>query len=42
MGQSLCLSQPGVNDDFDISSYGADGTPGGEGIDKDINSWEID
>jgi general secretion pathway protein G len=33
---------PGVNDDFDISSYGADGTPGGEGIDKDINSWEID
>jgi general secretion pathway protein G len=33
---------PGVNDDFDITSYGADGTPGGEDIDKDINSWEID
>jgi general secretion pathway protein G len=33
---------PGVNDNFDITSYGADGTPGGEDIDKDINSWEID
>ena len=33
---------PGVHDDFDISSYGADGTSGGEGIDRDINSWEIE
>lgn len=33
---------PGVHDDFDISSYGADGTPGGEDIDRDINSWELD
>lgn len=33
---------PGVHDDFDITSYGADGTAGGEDIDKDINSWEID
>lgn len=33
---------PGVNDDFDITSYGADGVPGGEDINRDINSWEID
>ncbi len=33
---------PGVHDDFDITSYGADGNPGGEEIDKDINSWELD
>jgi general secretion pathway protein G len=33
---------PGVHDDFDISSYGADGASGGEGMDRDINSWEIE
>ena len=33
---------PGVNDDFDISSYGEDGAAGGEELDKDINSWEIE
>jgi general secretion pathway protein G len=33
---------PGVNDDFDITSYGADGVPGGEDFNRDINSWEVD
>ncbi len=33
---------PGVYSDFDLSSYGADGEPGGEGADKDINNWEIE
>lgn len=33
---------PGVNSDFDLSSYGADGEPGGEGPDKDINNWELE
>jgi general secretion pathway protein G len=33
---------PGVHGDFDIISYGADGVPGGEGEDKDVNSWEIE
>lgn len=32
---------PGVNSDFDLISYGADGEPGGEGADKDINNWEL-
>lgn len=31
---------PGAHGDYDLSSYGADGEPGGEGKNKDINSWE--
>jgi len=31
---------PGAHGDYDISSYGADGTAGGEGEDADINSWD--
>ena len=33
---------PGVYDDFDMISYGADGVSGGEDKNKDINSWEIE
>ena len=33
---------PGVHGSFDITSYGADGAPGGEGINKDINNWEVE
>ena len=33
---------PGAHGDFDLASLGADGEPGGEGKDKDINSWELD
>ena len=34
---------PGVHSrDFDMVSYGADGEPGGEEFDADINSWELD
>jgi general secretion pathway protein G len=32
---------PGVNGDFDIFTYGADGTPGGTGADADIGSWSL-
>ncbi len=32
---------PGMHDDFDLVSYGADNEPGGEGMDADINSWEL-
>lgn len=31
---------PGNHGDYDLYSYGADGSPGGEGESKDINSWE--
>jgi len=32
---------PGVRGDIDVFSYGADGTPGGEGINADIGSWDL-
>jgi general secretion pathway protein G len=31
---------PGTHAEFDISSYGRDGTAGGDGEDKDVTSWE--
>ncbi|MDR4506670.1 MAG: type II secretion system major pseudopilin GspG [Candidatus Brocadiaceae bacterium] len=31
---------PGSNGDFDIISYGADGSEGGDGEEKDVVSWE--
>ena len=30
---------PGAHGDFDVFSYGADGTPAGTGADADIGSW---
>ncbi len=33
---------PGLNGDFDIISYGADGVPGGEKENKDINNWAVE
>jgi general secretion pathway protein G len=40
-GQYLFLS-PGLHSsDYDIISYGADGESGGEGVDADINSWDL-
>lgn len=33
---------PGLNSDFDLSSYGNDGEAGGEGDAADINNWEIE
>ncbi len=33
---------PGLNGDFDIISYGADGVPDGEDENSDIKNWELD
>jgi general secretion pathway protein G len=41
-GNDYIYISPGNNDDFDISSLGADGVQGGEDVNKDINSWEIE
>lgn len=41
-GKGYLYLSPGVNDEYDVISYGADGAPGGEGKNKDINSWEIE
>lgn len=40
-GNYIYLS-PGLNGDYDLLSYGADGEPGGEGKDADVQSWEIE
>jgi general secretion pathway protein G len=32
---------PGLNGEFDIMSYGADGKEGGTGKDADIKNWEL-
>lgn len=32
---------PGIKSDIDVFSYGADGQPGGEGINADIGSWDL-
>ncbi len=41
-GHEYVYLSPGLHDDFDLVSYGADGQPGGEDQNKDVNSWEID
>lgn len=33
---------PGLHGDYDIISYGANGAKGGEGFDKDIESWDME
>jgi general secretion pathway protein G len=41
-GNDFVYLSPGIHDDFDIMSYGADGVSGGEDTNADINSWESD
>jgi general secretion pathway protein G len=36
--QYLC---PGIKGEYDVFSLGADGQPGGEGINADIGSWDL-
>lgn len=31
---------PGTHGEYDLFSYGRDGSPGGDGEDKDVASWE--
>ena len=35
-------ASPGRQGDYDIYTFGADGQEGGEGIDADIGSWNLD
>lgn len=39
-GNVYVYISPGTNRDYEITSYGADEAPGGEGEDADINSWD--
>ncbi|MBN2645972.1 MAG: type II secretion system major pseudopilin GspG [Desulfuromonadaceae bacterium] len=41
-GSPFVYLSPGVNGDYDLLSYGADGEPGGEGNDADLRNWEME
>lgn len=43
-GTQYQYQQPGVQNPlaFDLWSLGADGTPGGEGVDADVGNWAAD
>ena len=40
-GNTYVYVSPGLNGDYDLFSYGADGKEGGEGKDGDIKSWDM-
>jgi general secretion pathway protein G len=40
-GNDYQFLSPGVHGEFDVFSYGADGQPGGEGVDADIGNWTL-
>ncbi len=39
-GRPYQYLNPGVNGEIDVFSFGADGQPGGEGVNADIGSWQ--
>ncbi len=41
-GNEYQYLNPGEHGDIDIFSYGADGRPGGEGVNAEIGNWQID
>lgn len=41
-GNEFVYISPGAHGDFDLVCLGKDGEPGGEGVDADINNWEIE
>lgn len=42
-GNDFSYKVPGLhNEDFSISSFGADGAEGGDGRNADINSWDLE
>ena len=40
-GNPYVYVSPGLQGDFDIMSYGGDGREGGEGVNGDIKSWDM-
>lgn len=41
-GNEFVYLSPGVQGDFDLSSFGGDGEAGGEGDGADVNNWEVE
>ena len=39
-GRAYRYKAPGDHGDYDLTSYGSDGQPGGTGEAQDVNSWE--
>jgi len=39
-GNAYVYVNPGLHGEIDVLSLGADGKPGGEGLDADIGSWQ--
>jgi general secretion pathway protein G len=39
-GKPYSYQYPGSHGEYDLFSYGRDGSPGGEGEDKDVVNWE--
>jgi general secretion pathway protein G len=40
-GRPYQYLNPGLKGEIDVLSYGADGQPGGTGVDADIGSWDL-
>jgi len=40
-GNPYQLLNPGIRGEIDVFSFGADGTPSGDGFDTDIGSWSL-
>ena len=40
-GNQYQYLSPGVHGEIDVFSFGADGRPGGSGVDLDIGSWQM-
>ena len=40
-GRAYVYVNPGVRGEIEVFSFGADGQPGGNGIDADVGSWDL-
>lgn len=40
-GNDYQYQYPGTHGEFDLFSFGADGQPGGEGVNADIGNWNL-
>jgi general secretion pathway protein G len=40
-GQPYQYINPGLRGEIDVYSFGADGQPGGTGVDADVGSWDL-
>ncbi len=41
-GNEYQYLRPGEHREYDVYSLGADGSPGGEGVNADIGNWQLD